>query len=513
MLMRLHVGVRRESPSSRTSREQSAVCRSQLPSHPHDPPHPIRPCVLDAGPTPHRRTRVLWTPPAPPPSIRRMIPFWSRRGALVLALVLGPAVLGAQTGGHPALDSAAVARAAWARMNAARRANDLTTASAEALRAATAWPTQSAYQWARAVLAARAGDTAGALAGLRAYAALGIGRDLASDSAIGALRGAPGFDDVRAAHERHRAPVARGRVLRQTRDSTLWPEGVDHDPRTGDYYLSSVRRRTLVRVAADGSTRELWPSGDHALGAMLGVRVDAARGVIWATTSGLAQMEGYAPADSAIAALLRIDARTGRIVRRWDLPVVPGGHVLGDVALGPRGEVYVSDSNEPVLYRLRPGADTLERIRHPLFRGLQGMAVTPDGRFVYVADYALGLLRVRTSDGTAVRVGDVPGSTSLGCDGIALHRGAIVAVQNGVAPARIVRFALNAAGDSIVAVRVLDQQPALAPEPTIGTVVGDRFVYVANSQWEVYDAQGRPRPGAALSGARLIAVPIGDVVR
>jgi len=224
-------------------------------------------------------------------------------------------------------------------------------------------------------------------------------------------------------------------------------------------------------------------------------------------------MEGYTPGDSAIAALLRIDARTGRIERRWDLPVVPGGHVLGDAAVGPGGEVWFTDSNEPVLYRLRPGADTLDRFRHPLFRSLQGMAPTQDGRFVYVADYSHGLLRVRVSDGSAIRLPDAPGSTSLGCDGIVLYRGAIVAVQNGVAPARIVRFALDAAGDSIVAVRVLDQQPALAPEPTIGTMVIGRFVYVANGQFEAHDDEGRRRPNTTLTGARLVAVRVDDETR
>ena len=433
--------------------------------------------------------------------------------AVALWLALASPLLGAQSPSHPVADSAGAARAAWTRMNAARRAGDLPAALAQAQRAATAWPTQPAYHWGRALLAARMGDTAAALASLRAYAALGLGRDLAGDSAIAALRGAPAFDAVRAIHDRNRSPLARGTVLRQTADSTLWPEGVDHDPRTGDFYLASVRRRTVVRVAPDGSTRELWPGGAPGLGAMLGVRVDPARRRIWATTSGLKQSEGYAPADTGIAALLRIDAATGRIERRWDLPVVPGGHVLGDVALGPDGEVYVSDSNEPVLYRLRPGADTLDRFRHPLFRSLQGLAATPDGRFVYVADYSHGLLRLRVSDGSVARLGDAPGSTSLGCDGIVLHHGAIVAVQNGVAPARIVRFALAAAGDSIVAAQLLDQQPALAPEPTIGTMVGDRFVYVANSQWEVHDDEGRRRPGATLGGARLIAVPLGDGTR
>jgi hypothetical protein len=427
---------------------------------------------------------------------------------LALLLAFTPLRLETQSSGHAAADSAAIARSAWGRMNAARRANDFAAARAEALRAATAWPTQPAYQWMRAVLAARAGDTAGALAALRAYAALGLGHELGTDSTLAALSSAPGFAVVRAAHDRNRAPVVRGVVLRQTRDTTLWPEGMDYDPRTGAYYLGSIRRRTAVRVDRDGTTHDLWPAESNRIGAVLGVRVDGARRRIWATTSGMKQMAGYAPGDSAIAALLRIDARTGRVERRWDLPAVPGGHVLGDLALGPRGEVWMSDSNEPVLYRLRPGADTLDRFRHPLFRSLQGMAPTRDGRFVYLADYSHGLLRVRVSDGSVIRLADAPGSTSLGCDGIVLYRGSIVAVQNGVAPARVVRFALSSAGDSIVSARVLDQQPALAPEPTIGTVVGDRFVYVANGQFEAYDDDGRRRPNTTLTGARLIAVPL-----
>ena len=436
------------------------------------------------------------------------------RRLLAILLAIVPPRLGAQAAlGLPALDSANVARAAWGRMNAARRAGDLAAARTEAHRAATAWPTQPAYHWASAVLAARTGDTADALAALGAYAALGLGRDLDADSAIAALHAAPGFDGVRAAHDRNRAPIARGTTIRDTRDTTLWPEGVDYDPRTGDFYVASVRRRTIVRVARDGSTKELWPSGADGIGAMLGVRVDPARHRIWATTSGIRQMRGYASRDSAIAALLRVDARTGRIERRWDLPAVRGGHVLGDLALGAGGEVWLTDSSEPVLYRLRPGVDTLDRFRHPLFRSLQGMAPSSDGRFVYVADYSHGLLRVRVRDGSVIRLGDAPGSTSLGFDGIVLYRGAIVGVQNGVAPARIVRFSLSPAGDSIVAVRVLDQQPALAPEPTIGTLMGNRFVYVATSQWDEHDDDGRRLPGAPLLGARLIAVPLDDGTR
>ena len=176
-------------------------------------------------------------------------------------------------------------------------------------------------------------------------------------------------------------------------------------------------------------------------------------------------MANYGAADSTIAALLRIRIGDGTIERRWNIPPAPEGHTLGDLAVGPKGDVFVTDSNEPVLYWLRPGADTLESIRSPLFRSLQGLAPTPDGLFLYVADYSHGILRVSLATKTVMRVADAHGSTSLGCDGLAWDRGAIVAVQNGVAPARVVRFALNSSGDRFTEAKVLDQNIGTLGEP------------------------------------------------
>ncbi len=412
----------------------------------------------------------------------------------------------AQTG-IAAVDSADVARRAYARASAALRTSDLATARTEMTRAATAWPRQPAYVWGRAIVSARSGDTAAVLAALTDYAALGLGRSIA-EGTLAPYRDLPGFAVVRARLDSNRAPVARSTVRAQLSDSTLWPEGMDYDARTRTFYVASVRHRTIAAVSANGSTHELWPRSSPGMGAVFGVRVDAKRNTLWATTSGLKQMHGYVPADSSIAALLRIDIATGAITRRWNLPVVAGGHVLGDLAVGPNGDVFLTDSSQPVLYRLRSGADTLEHFTHPLFRSLQGMAPTPEGRALYVADYSHGLLCVDLATRTVTLLADAPHSTSLGVDGIVWHDGAIVAVQNGMSPARVVRFALDRSGTRIVRVDVLDQNISLAGEPTIGAVVGDRFVYVANSQWDEYDDDGRRLPNTTLSRPRLLSVPL-----
>src|SRR5207342_450945 len=86
--------------------------------------------------------------------------------------------------GYPAVDSAAVARAAWGRAAKALTANDVAVARHEVTRAAESWPIQPSYVWAEAVLAARAGDTVATLRALRAYAGLGLGRDLRGEVAF-----------------------------------------------------------------------------------------------------------------------------------------------------------------------------------------------------------------------------------------------------------------------------------------------------------------------------------------
>jgi sugar lactone lactonase YvrE len=410
--------------------------------------------------------------------------------------------------GFPAVDSAAVARAAYGRAAKAMTAHDVTTARREVAHAAESWPVQPSYVWAQAVLAAQAGDTAATLHALQAYAGLGLGRDLRAEAALSPFITLPAFAGVVAAHAARFAPIANSREAARIADSTYWPEGVDYDPRTRRYYVASIRHRTIAEISPDGSTRELWPRDGAVVGAMFGVRFDAARGALWATTSAVPQMANYGPADSSIAALLRIRISDGAIERRWNIPRAPEGHTLGDLAIGPHGDVFVTDSNEPVLYWLRAGADTLEAIRSPLFRSLQGIAPSPDGRLLYVADYSHGIMRVTLATKSVVRVADAAGSTSLGCDGLAWDRGAIVAVQNGIAPARIVRFALNSSGDRFTEAKVLDQNWEIADEPTIGTIVDKSFVYVANSQWEKYDSAVRRVSAKPLTRPRLLAVPL-----
>jgi len=375
-------------------------------------------------------------------------------------------------------------------------------------RAASAWPTQPAYVWSQAVVAQLASDTAALYRALDSYVSLGLGRDLHNDARFAALAAHPRFAGLVARHDSSRAPLVRSRVVARLDDSTFWPEGVDYDSRTGRYYVASVRHRTIAEVSNGKVLRELWTRDRPGIGAVMGVRVDAARGLLWATLAGVPQMQGFTPSDANIAALVLVRIVDGTIERRWDLPPAPLGHMLGDLAVDSLGDVFVTDSYDPVLYRLPGRGDSLERIVSPYFRSLQGMAPTPDGSIVYLADYSHGLLRVGVATHDVSLLEAPQGTTTLGCDGIVLDHGAIIAVQNGVSPARVMSFMLDASGTRITRAEVLDQNTAIADEPTIGTIANGEFVYVANGQWEKYDEHGRRRPERALAAPVLLGVPL-----
>ncbi len=194
-------------------------------------------------------------------------------------------------------------------------------------------------------------------------------------------------------------------------------------------------------------------------------------------------MAGYLAADSERSGIYAFDLASGRLKSRYLLPVSSQGHLLGDLVVASNGDVYATDSQDPVIWRVLKGSDQVQEfLRHPLFRSLQGPALQPSGRTLYVADYSHGVVAVDLNTREVRALATPPRTTALGIDGLVWYDGGLIGVQNGASPARVVRLALDPGGRRITAIDPLDRHP-MATEPTIGTVWGKSFFYVANSQW------------------------------
>ena len=137
------------------------------------------------------------------------------------------------------------------------------------------------------------------------------------------------------------------------------------------------------------------------------------------------------------------------------------------------------------------------------------MAVSADGRLLYVADYRYGLAAVERASGRAFRMRAPPGMMLDGIDGLVRDHGRLIATQNGAPPLRIVALTLSADGLGITALRVLERADPAWGEPSLGVVIGDRFVYVSNPQWDRYGAGGAVTGEGPLRPTELRAVRLG----
>ncbi len=353
-----------------------------------------------------------------------------------------------------------------------------------------------------------------ALATLGRLAALGAHSPVEKSPEFEKLRGRKEFQAVVKKLAANLHPKGEGEIAFSVPGMTGVIEGIAWREKTGEFFFGDAHHRCVwVRTPAakDSKNREAkirrFTPEDSELWGVLGLAVDEANGVLWATTSAVPAMEGFTVPDEGTAGLAEIDLATGAV--RRVVPVVrPEGdrysHVLGDLALGRDGTVYLPDSGGPMVWQLAPGAAALELVaQSPEFMSLQGVAVASDGSALFLADHANGLLRLDLGSTAVARLAVPPNTTLIGIDGLVrAPNGDLIAVQNGLRPQRVLRIALTPDGEAVARVTVLESAHLTMAAPALGCVAeGGKFFFIGNSGWARFD-----QPGAPASAPRLVPV-------
>ena len=132
------------------------------------------------------------------------------------------------------------------------------------------------------------------------------------------------------------------------------------------------------------------------------------------------------------------------------------------------------------------------------------MAVSDDGKTLYFADYALGVLGVDLAAGKGFDLKYDPGKLVLGgIDGLYWYDHTLVVIENGMSPRRVMRLSLSADGRSITKAMPLDAAHPALQLPTYGAIDGDGLYFVANSQKNKYGAYGTPKDDAKLEAVKV----------
>lgn len=287
-------------------------------------------------------------------------------------------------------------------------------------------------------------------------------------------------------------------------DGVTYPEGVTAH---GDvFYVTSTTDGTLLRGTRDSRTLRVFePGGTDGRTTAIGLEV---------TRAGDRLVVAGGPTGQAFV----YDTRDGRLVAKYSNGRT-SGTFLNDVAIAPNGDAYLTDSQDPVLYRIPaaeiagPATDGTGPTR-PLagfrrFAGTafayeqgfnaNGIAVTADGRSVVVVQSGTGkLFRVRLAGnpaGRTVTQVDLGGATLTNGDGLE-RRGDVLYVtrnRNGV----ISKVKLAADGSRG---RLYGQvENGTFRYPTTSAFLGGRLL-VVNSQFDKRSAGAAPETPFTVTG-------------
>ena len=280
-----------------------------------------------------------------------------------------------------------------------------------------------------------------------------------------------------------RVPVGTTEVAARSDKSDFIPEGIAVDD-DGDIILGSIRSGALMIGA--GKDIELIV-GPYTSGSVFGMRFDDMGG-LWFASSLVPQFAGKTDGSDYKAGLYRRDMTAAEISHAARLPVNGNDQVLGDLVIADDDTIYTTDSVDGPVYRFSiTNGEFSTLVPKGVFGSPQGLVLDASGEHLYVADYIGGLYRVRLDDGVVEKVAVSNDTSDYGIDGLYRHGNRLIAIQNGIQPHRVAAFTLSADGLAIESADVLAMNLPEFDEPTLGTVVGDDFYFVANSHWNRFD--------------------------
>ncbi len=189
---------------------------------------------------------------------------------------------------------------------------------------------------------------------------------------------------------------------------SLYPEDFAYDADNKRFFMGSVYTGNIVSVDLEGKVTVFAESDD--LIATVGILFDKANNqvVVCNANPGFTD-QGQTATTGVLATVIRYDATTGERVSSHDLSTLfEGGHFINDLVLDDKGNLYVTDSFSPVIYRITADGVSSVFATDPLFEtapmtfGLNGIEFHPDG-YLLVTHYQNQILyKVSIADPTDI---------------------------------------------------------------------------------------------------------------
>ena len=347
--------------------------------------------------------------------------FWSKSLAILATGGLFGTLARADLAEFNAINAAA---------RAARESGDQAAYLANVRKLAAFTPGHPSIQIALARGLALDGDGAGAVAQLNRMADLGLSFGARDDAAFQSLKDDPGFVAAAQRLADNGKSTGRGKGIIKL-GLTGGSEGVAWSEGSKSFLMGASGSIHAYKLHGDGPAR---PVAKAAGPQILGIRPDP---------SSQSYLVCVNEPDASNSAVVRHRESTGEIMDTYKLPTQNA--LCNDIALLKNGSFAVTDSNNGVLHLVDGKLEPLG-LTMPVYQS-NGIASDLDKNRLYVAhaggvvvhDLATGKSRELNADKTVIG----------GIDGMVLHGGSLIAVQNARGTAtRLLRIAPDAAAET-----------------------------------------------------------------
>ncbi len=155
------------------------------------------------------------------------------------------------------------------------------------------------------------------------------------------------------------------------------PESISSS-KDGSLFVGSITG-TIYRAGPRDTTAEpfITPNAENGLRSTFGVLADDRDGRLWVCS--VPNSFARTPGPQAPSEVAAFDLHTGKVIGRWPFPA-PGG-TCNDIAIGPDGAAYATDTPGGRILKLPRGGNALQVVvSDDRLKGIDGIAFAGDGR-------------------------------------------------------------------------------------------------------------------------------------
>ena len=268
------------------------------------------------------------------------------------------------------------------------------------------------------------------------------------------------------------------------------PSAIAWDESRERFLVGTAREGAVLAINENGKAKELLAADvGNGLWSIMDIEVDEANNRLWLSSAAIPLFSGYSDANAGHSGLFEFELDSLEAVGRYLVDRDGEPHVLGAIALDTDGDVYVGDRENAVLYIKKAGSDGIAPfVADQTLSGFRDIAISADGKRIYLADADKGILVIDPENETAVML-EGPDTLNLGGIEGLFHVGSeLIIVQSGIQPQRLMSLVLDSTGGKVQEVRPMAIALQWFDRPSRGTIRGDSVYYFADA--------ALPEPGA-----------------